>query len=1149
MDEGDSAMPQGVAIGFGLIAGAGFATTISGVTTFGIIMGALQGAAIASSLATLLNPPKAKQLQSPAYEFSPDRNTIASGLPIPIVYGKNKIWGNIFRQNILNEGLQMQVWIGLGEGPIQDISELRINNKLLECLTEVMSVAAWDIANRCIKVDTAHGAYGAEYNFWRGAKVTILGGPDWGKTMLVLHSHRSDYNPDHVISVDLHVNRSINSEPVYVLVEKFIYQLNLGNGYGITNDTGDSYYSQYKQIANLHLEVSPSEYIQSSLIEVSCVTKGLQVFIPANWPSSGYLDRVGYSNNPAWCIYDFLTNIRYGVGLPASQLNLSSFKEAATYYDEIITDSQESRYTCNYIIDAQKPGMDHLIVMLGACNSLLIDIDGEYYLKPQKASDSDSGNIAQVFTRDNYKKLIYYPEGSDRRVNQIKAKFTEASYIFDNQTGLNPQAIGAQTITLHTSANTTDDRYNGTVIEILSGPGAGQIRDIVDYTGSTKVAKVDKNWKILPTTASTYQIRKGDFEIVSVVVDDEIAQDEDGEIITQELDLLPCNTVSQAGRIAQMHLDGVRLGNGFCQFRAGLNCVHCLPGDVVEINSSRYGWGVGCTQQATCGNSACTGTYLECVETYTATQYYQGIGLLFRILSINEIQKGRELDIIAKREHPSIYHDYSSGRQESESYAFPNVLAEPDPVTGLTVSDVGSREPDGKWRRAIEVSFVPPDDPFYKEAAISISYDSYGYAYEEVARTSDLAITVYPKREVASYFIMVQTINKFGIKCQSSNSPTAQIVLVCPPIDVKDASGNVTISEGHIINSTNIIMDGLDSLKSLSPPVNFLEYACPGTRGGQPSIFFDFNSNNKGLYVAHIRPYTVGAIYINNTEIYPATGNWNSVSMHSTRNGKVYLVMTNTSHNLFIGEVNATTSPWTIGTPLEILSGSNGYYYPQICMKTDTTFFCVVNKNFSQLIFFLANISGTVLSTVWTIAYGAYGSDLIYDGTNVYISYWVSLGGGVYQVKMRKTDNVPNVPGTSVDLFTIPDHDTWIGNYPHIEKIGNGLYFLFAVPEVSSTGTDNLIKMAKTDLDGNLLVSPYPRYSLLEGYNMEADSCHGVDLFVGRLGETSDESIQIAWMQDQFHIGVGTYEHIYRHRLQKISLSNPNLINLHSNLI
>lgn len=66
------------------------------------------------------------------------------------------------------------------------------------------------------------------------------------------------------------------------------------------------------------------------------------------------------------------------------------------------------------------------------------------------------------------------------------------------------QAGAAGTVTLASGASATDNLYNGMTVVILSGTGAGQSRQVYDYTGSTKVANVSPNWTTNPSSDSVY---------------------------------------------------------------------------------------------------------------------------------------------------------------------------------------------------------------------------------------------------------------------------------------------------------------------------------------------------------------------------------------------------------------------------------------------------------------------------------------------------------------------------------------------------------------------------------------------------------------------------------------------------------------------
>ena len=66
------------------------------------------------------------------------------------------------------------------------------------------------------------------------------------------------------------------------------------------------------------------------------------------------------------------------------------------------------------------------------------------------------------------------------------------------------QAGASGTITLRSGASSTNSYYNGAVVKINGGTGAGQTRKITGYVGSTRVATVDSNWVTAPDNTSTY---------------------------------------------------------------------------------------------------------------------------------------------------------------------------------------------------------------------------------------------------------------------------------------------------------------------------------------------------------------------------------------------------------------------------------------------------------------------------------------------------------------------------------------------------------------------------------------------------------------------------------------------------------------------
>jgi len=72
--------------------------------------------------------------------------------------------------------------------------------------------------------------------------------------------------------------------------------------------------------------------------------------------------------------------------------------------------------------------------------------------------------------------------------------------------GETAQGGTAVTITLDAAASATDGIYNRNLVAIVGGTGTGQTRQIADYVGSTKVATMDREWRVNPDATSEFVI-------------------------------------------------------------------------------------------------------------------------------------------------------------------------------------------------------------------------------------------------------------------------------------------------------------------------------------------------------------------------------------------------------------------------------------------------------------------------------------------------------------------------------------------------------------------------------------------------------------------------------------------------------------------
>ena len=110
-----------------------------------------------------------------------------------------------------------------------------------------------------------------------------------------------------------------------------------------------------------------SELFGGKIPKRSYEIKGLKIQYPANYDPdtriyTGIWDGTfleGYCNNPAWVMYDMLTNSRYGLGddIDASQVDKAALYQVGIYCDELVDDGkggQEPRFTINAVMTQRK---------------------------------------------------------------------------------------------------------------------------------------------------------------------------------------------------------------------------------------------------------------------------------------------------------------------------------------------------------------------------------------------------------------------------------------------------------------------------------------------------------------------------------------------------------------------------------------------------------------------------------------------------------------------------------------------------------------------------------------------------------------------------------------------------------------------------
>ena len=140
--------------------------------------------------------------------------------------------------------------------------------------------------------------------------------------------------------------------------------------------------------AYVYVRLKFNQDIFSSIPTILCDVKGKKVYDPRT-------ETTAWSDNPALCLRDFLTNTRYGRGIPEEMIDDDAIIAAANYCEEQVTfkdpsgsNYNDNRYRCCGAINPDDGYLDNVKKILSSCRGMLIFSSGKYKLvvdKPETA--------------------------------------------------------------------------------------------------------------------------------------------------------------------------------------------------------------------------------------------------------------------------------------------------------------------------------------------------------------------------------------------------------------------------------------------------------------------------------------------------------------------------------------------------------------------------------------------------------------------------------------------------------------------------------------------------------------------------------------------------------------------------------------------
>ena len=123
----------------------------------------------------------------------------------------------------------------------------------------------------------------------------------------------------------------------------------------------------------LRLEYNQSNF-PNGIPDISAIVKGKKCYDPRTTLTA-------YTNNPALCIRDYITDDTYGLGATDAEVDDDTFIAGANICDETVALSgggTQTRYTCNGLVDTSNKPIDVLKDMVTSCAGVVPHAQGKF---------------------------------------------------------------------------------------------------------------------------------------------------------------------------------------------------------------------------------------------------------------------------------------------------------------------------------------------------------------------------------------------------------------------------------------------------------------------------------------------------------------------------------------------------------------------------------------------------------------------------------------------------------------------------------------------------------------------------------------------------------------------------------------------------
>ena len=305
-------------------------------------------------------------------------NQQGSTNPLPVIYGERRVGGTpIFYHVSGADNEFLHVVYAIAEGEIQGVSQVYLNNDKVNTTPDLYDTSLTDII----------------INEGEGGNITHFP---------TENIHKPKY--EGIVKYEIYNGTTTQTADQDLISET--------NGAWTSSDR-----LQGVAYAIVRFKFEPEVFGNTGIPQVNFDVIGKKT---RSTTSGGTTYKV-FSDNPADCIEDYLTNTIYGRSIPSSQIDTTSFTTARNICDTEVTvgDKTQKKYTCNGILNTNNKALDNIEKLLTSCRGSLIFSGGKY-----KLLIDDTGTAVQTFDEDNIVGAFELAlGGKEYKANKVRANF------------------------------------------------------------------------------------------------------------------------------------------------------------------------------------------------------------------------------------------------------------------------------------------------------------------------------------------------------------------------------------------------------------------------------------------------------------------------------------------------------------------------------------------------------------------------------------------------------------------------------------------------------------------------------------------------------------------------------------------------------